>query len=375
MPSEAARFGRSGIFECLDNSSTTDQIFSVFESAHTQIGETRTTRNASSAEPWRRHLIGQSPSMERIIQLIRLIAARRCTVLVSGETGTGKEMAARAIHMASDRCHRPMVSVNCSAIPENLIEAELFGHVKGAFTGAINHRTGRFEQANGGTLFLDEIADLPFDLQAKLLRVLQEREIQRLGSSEVVKIDVRIVAATNANLLARVQQGRFREDLYYRLNVVPIYMPALRERMSDIPLLVNHFVRKICEAENLRVKEVSPEATRFLSAYAWPGNVRQLENVVEHAVVLSGDTRCLHSADFVLPQALQAERLGAISVPAGRLPEEGLDYAETLREFERIILQQALSKAQGNKTLAADMLRLPRTTLIHKLRVLEQSAA
>jgi transcriptional regulator with GAF, ATPase, and Fis domain len=208
--------------------------------------------------------------MEQIIQLIRLIAARRCTVLVSGETGTGKEMAARAIHMASDRSQRPMVAVNCSAIPENLIEAELFGHVKGAFTGAINHRIGRFEQAIGGTLFLDEIADLPFDLQAKLLRVLQEREIQRLGSSEIVKIDVRIVAATNANLLGRVQQGRFREDLYYRLNVVPIHMPALRERMSDIPLLVNHFVRKICEAENLRVKEVSPDASRFLSAYSWP---------------------------------------------------------------------------------------------------------
>ena len=370
-PMEAVRFSRTDIFECLDTLSTTDDIYSVLESAHSQTARKRVARGASSLEPWRRHLVGESRSMEEVTKIIRLVASRRCTVLISGETGTGKEMAARAIHLASDRARRPMISVNCSAIPENLMEAELFGHVKGAFTGAINHRTGRFEQAHGSTLFLDEIADLPFELQAKLLRVLQEREVQRLGSGETIKIDVRVIAATNANLLARVQQGRFREDLYYRLNVVPIHVPALRERVSDLPLLAEHFIGKVCEAEGLSAKKMSPEAVRLLSSYSWPGNVRQLENIIEHAVVMSGERDNLNAADFSLPKSSQPQSGASIHVPAGRVPDEGLDYTEALRQFERVILEQALTKAQGNKTLAADMLRLPRTTLIHKLRVLE----
>lgn len=337
-----------------------------------------------SQEAWRSHLIGQSAPMEQITRVIRLVAARRCTILISGETGTGKEMAARAIHLAGNRSHRPMVSLNCGAIPENLIEAELFGHVKGAFTGAINARIGRFEQAQGGTLFLDEIADLPFELQAKLLRVLQEREVQRLGSSETVKVDVRLIAATNADLGKLVRENRFREDLYYRLNVVPLQLPALRERLSDIKLLTEHFVRKVCQAEGIPVKEVHPDVVDRLCQYGWPGNVRQLENVVEHAVVMSGDRAMLHPFDFVIPhggsenEAMAATAMGIgtapIAVPAGSLPDEGLDYTEALRQFEIAILQQALSRAQGNKTAAADMLRLPRTTLIHKLRVLQCAA-
>ena len=373
-PMDAVRFSRTDIFECLDTLSTTNEIYSVLESAHSQVARKRAARGASSLEPWRRHLVGESRSMEEVTKVIRLVASRRCTVLISGETGTGKEMAARAIHLASDRARRPMISVNCSAIPENLIEAELFGHVKGAFTGAINHRTGRFEQANGSTLFLDEIADLPFELQAKLLRVLQEREVQRLGSGETIKIDVRVIAATNANLLARVQQGRFREDLYYRLNVVPIHVPALRERISDLPVLAEHFIGKVCEAEGLSSKKMSAEAVRLLSSYSWPGNVRQLENIIEHAVVMSGDRDNLNASDFSLPRSAQPQSSSSIQVPAGRVPDEGLDYTEALRQFERVILEQALTRAQGNKTLAADMLRLPRTTLIHKLRVLEHAA-
>ena len=372
--SEAVRFSRTDIFECLDTLSTTDDIYSVLESAHSQTARKRAARGVNSLEPWRRHLVGASRSMEEVTKVIRLVASRRCTVLISGETGTGKEMAARAIHLASDRARRPMVSVNCGAIPENLMEAELFGHVKGAFTGAINHRVGRFEQANGSTLFLDEIADLPFELQAKLLRVLQEREVQRLGSGETIKIDVRVIAATNANLLARVQQGRFREDLYYRLNVVPIHVPALRERISDLPLLAEHFIGKVCEAEGLSSKKMSAEAIRLLSSYSWPGNVRQLENIIEHAVVMSGDRDNLNASDFSLPRSSQPQSGSSIQVPEGRVPDEGLDYTEALRQFERVILEQALTKAQGNKTLAADMLRLPRTTLIHKLRVLEHVA-
>jgi DNA-binding NtrC family response regulator len=372
---DAVRFSRAGAFDCLDTLSATNEFFTAFEGAQIKATRNRVAHPAASPEPWRRLLVGKSSPMEQVAKIIRLVAARHCTVLLSGETGTGKEMAAKAIHMASDRSRRPMISVNCSAIPEALIEAELFGHVKGAYTGAVNNRVGRFEQANGGTIFLDEIADLPFDLQSKLLRVLQEKEIQRLGGSETVKIDVRVIAATNANLLALVQQGRFREDLYYRLNVVPIHMPSLKERVCDIPLLVDHFVRKICEAERIAIKDVDSAAVASLAAYSWPGNVRQLENMVEHAVVMSGDRGHLYASDFVLPQPAQPSvSLSAIHVPAGQLPDEGLDFSEALRQFERAILQQALSRAQGNKTLAADMLRLPRTTLIHKLRVLEQAA-
>jgi DNA-binding NtrC family response regulator len=373
---EAFRAAQAGVFNCLHLFATENQLADAFQSAYSHMSQIRATQRSTSAEPWQRYLVGQSPSMEQVLKIIRLVASRRCTVLITGETGTGKEMAARALHLASDRARRPMVAVNCSAIPENLIEAELFGHVKGAFTGAVNHRIGRFEQAHGGTLFLDEIGELPFDLQAKLLRVLQEREVQRLGNNESIKVDVRVIAATNANLLTLVRQGKFREDLYYRLNVVPIYMPALRERSSDIPLLVNHFVKKVCEAEHLPLKQVGADVLGRLSSQAWPGNVRQLENVIEQAVILSGDRTSLYASDFQSSETDSRQRQQPLSESFGAplskaLPPEGMNYTEALRQFELGILQQAMNRAQGNKTLAADMLQLPRTTLIHKLRVLD----
>ena len=326
----------------------------------------------SVPDPWKQFLVGGSRAMADIDRLIRLVGPRRSTVLITGDTGTGKEMAARAIHMASPRRDRPMVAVNCSALPENLLEAELFGHVKGAFTGAQQQRVGRFEQADGGTLFLDEIGELPLELQAKLLRVLQEREFQRLGSSETVKVDVRVIAASNVDLEERVRQGRFREDLYYRLNVVPVRMPALRERPSDIPALVEHFAARICRLEQLPVKRVLADALDALAGYAWPGNVRQLENAVEMAVVLSGPRPALDAADFPLPAApaLVAAPAGAPSA-AISVPEDGLDFERTLQHIERSILEQVLVKTRGNKKMAADMLRLKRTTLSAKLRSLE----
>jgi DNA-binding NtrC family response regulator len=326
-------------------------------------------------EPWVRLLVGDSRAIRGVLEVIRLVAARRCTILITGETGTGKEVAARALHLAGPRAQRPLVTVNCSALPETLLEAELFGHVRGAFTGAVSSRIGRLEQADGGTLLLDEIGDMPLDLQVKLLRAIQEREFQRLGSSETVRVDIRVVAASNSDLLEKVRQGRFREDLYYRLNVVPLVMPPLRERPEDIPLLVRHFVQKICASENLAVKQVHPESLDRLSRYSFPGNVRQLENAVEMAVALSGRREILSPADFPIPSG-NLHKPAPASAPASvAVPETGLDFERTVGAFEWSILEQAMRKAGGNKKRAADMLRLKRTTLSAKLRSMEARAA
>jgi DNA-binding NtrC family response regulator len=254
------------------------------------------------------------------------------------------------------------------------MEAELFGHTRGAFTGAMQNRIGRFEQAQGGTLFLDEIGDLPVELQAKLLRVLQEREFQRLGSSETVKTDVRVVAATNCDLMARVEQGRFREDLYYRLNVAPIPMPPLRQRRSDIPMLVEHFLSKICGMEEIPLKSIEPAAMARLCGYSWPGNVRQLENAIEASVAFSGERDMLEPADFRLPQSNKVRSIAAGEIPTVPVPDCGLDYQYTVAAIERSILAQALQKTGGNKKAAADMLNLKRTTLSAKMRTLEETA-
>jgi transcriptional regulator with GAF, ATPase, and Fis domain len=323
-------------------------------------------------EQWSEDLIGASPEMMRIIELIRMVGPRRATVLISGETGTGKELAARALHLAGPRRHRPLVALNCSALPEDLLEAELFGHVKGAFTGAIQNRIGRFEQAQGGTLFLDEIGELPLELQAKLLRVLQEREIQRLGSSDTIRLDVRVIAASNRDLGEAARKGRFREDLYYRLNVVPIEMPPLRRRPQDIPLLARHFAEKVCRLEDLPLKTISAPALEILAGYSWPGNVRQLENSVEMAVALSDTRPVLDRSDFPLPRTASTDK-AETPEPVISLPDDGLDFDETLAFIERSILEQALRKTRGNKQAAADMLRLKRTTLSAKVRGMEQA--
>ncbi len=310
-------------------------------------------------------LVGSSAAMRRIEKIIGLVGPRRATVLITGETGTGKEMIARAIHASSPRWHQPMVTVNCNALPETLIEAELFGHVRGAFTGATGPRMGRFEQAHRGTLFLDEIGDLPLDTQSKLLRVLQEREFQRLGSSETVRVDVRLIAATNVDLISRVQERKFRQDLYYRLNVVPISTPPLRERLEDVALLAAHFLEKICRQEEISLRTLAAETVEYLCAHPWPGNVRQLENAVERAVALSGDREILYPPDFELTD---------VSAPA-ELPQSGMDFERTVGAIERNLLEQAMRRAGGNKTAAAEMLGLKRTTLAAKLRGLEAAAS
>jgi DNA-binding NtrC family response regulator len=321
------------------------------------------------SESWRAMLVGSSAALEQVVRMIRLAGPRRSTVLITGETGTGKEVAARAIHAASARAGKRLVAVNCGAIPSNLIEAELFGHVRGAFTGAIQARAGHFEEAHGGTIFLDEIGELPLDVQAKLLRVLQDREVQRLGSSETISADFRVIAATNCNLEELIRTRQFRADLYYRLNVLPMRMPSLRDRLDDIPLLARHFVRTICESEVLTHKTLSESAIGALMSYSWPGNVRQLQHAVEMAVVLSGDAPVLTAADFPLPRDIGGAAVAGLH-PV-RVTEAGLNFDETVNRFERAIIEQALSSCSGNKAKAAELLQMKRTTLLAKLKSLD----
>lgn len=322
-------------------------------------------RNESAEKAWRGLLIGDSRPLEAVRDIIRMVGDRRSTVLITGETGTGKELAARSVHLASDRRQREMVNVNCTALPEHLLEAELFGHTRGAFTGAVTNRVGRFEQAHLSTIFLDEIGDMPLDIQAKLLRVLQERELQRIGSSDTLRVDVRVLAASNTNLRRAVSERRFREDLLYRLRVVELHMPALRERLSDIPLLLEHFIAKICNRESMAIKRFEPAVIDHLSAHSWPGNVRELEHSVESAVVLSGERRLLCVKDFQIFQSHETHE-GALL----ELPETGVDLDGLLSGLESTLLNQALRKSGGNKARAADMLRIPRTTLISKVKAL-----
>jgi DNA-binding NtrC family response regulator len=303
------------------------------------------------------NIVGHSRPMQEIFSTVERVAPTRATVLLAGESGVGKDLIARAIHYHSPRRDRPFVKINCTAIPENLMESELFGYEKGAFTGANTTKPGKFEQADTGTAFLDEIGDVPGSIQVKLLRVLQEREFERLGSNKVRHIDVRIVAATNQDLRAALEQGTFREDLYYRLNVVPINIPPLRERREDIPFLAEHFVTKLGLASGSRVESISEAAIEKLLGYHWPGNVRELENVLERSIVLCPATR-LEAADIRLDIAPRAPRPSA-----GDFLPDGL----TLDEYEQAILREALRRADGNKSQAARLLGLTRNALRYRL--------
>jgi transcriptional regulator with PAS, ATPase and Fis domain len=306
--------------------------------------------------------------MARLFQLLETVAPTSSTILVTGETGSGKEVVARAIHQHSPRRMQRFVALNCSAIPETLLEAELFGHVRGAFTGAVGNRQGRLEQAHKGTLFLDEVGTMSAALQMKLLRVLQEREFERIGDTHTTKVDVRVIAATNSDLHRMVTNGSFREDLYYRLNVIPVQIPPLRDRKEDIPLLVQHFLDKFRQevAGTTRTPmTVSQEAMRHLMAYPWPGNVRQLENAVERAVAFGVGRPQIDVAD--LPPEVQEAQEAA--VPAAiALPEHGLDLGEYVGRIERELIQLSLDRTGGNKGQAAKLLNLKRTTLVEKLK-------
>ena len=310
------------------------------------------------------NVIGQSPAMQQVFQALELVAPMNSTVLIQGETGTGKELIARTIHHNSPRADQRFVAFNAAAIPEPLAEAELFGHSKGAFTGAVAARVGRFELAHRGTIFLDEVGLTSLPLQAKLLRALQEKEIERLGESRPVKFDARVVAATNADLKKMVQEGTFREDLYYRLHVIPITLPPLRDRREDIPLLARHFVQKSCKSNNLPPRTLSQEALRALMAHTWPGNIRQLENAIEHAVAMTGQEREIAAA--ALPADFTATP-GSLLFPAVTIPEEGINFTAVVSQLERALIARSLEKTGGNTRQAARLLQLSRTTLIDKL--------
>ncbi|HUQ11894.1 MAG TPA: sigma-54 dependent transcriptional regulator [Steroidobacteraceae bacterium] len=309
-------------------------------------------------------IVGRSPAMKRLYQLLETVAATSSTILITGETGTGKEVVARAIHHSSPRHGQRFVALNCSAIPETLLEAELFGHVRGAFTGAIGNRQGRLEQAHRGTLFLDEVGTMSAALQMKLLRVLQEREFERIGDTHTVKVDVRVIAATNSDLGRLVADGAFREDLYYRLNVIPVQLPPLRERKDDVPLLVQHFLDKL-RGDKGPVVSVSQEAMRALMAYAWPGNVRQLENAIERAVAFGAGRGQIDVDD--LPPEVASARLES-TAPGMVLPDEGLRLDVLVAGLEQNLIKQALERTNYNKGQAAQLLGLKRTTLVEKIK-------
>ncbi len=314
-------------------------------------------------------IIGSSQPMEKLFSTLSLVAPLTTTVLLQGETGTGKELVARTIHENSSRSGQRFVAFNAAAIPESLAEAELFGHSKGAFTGAVSSRIGRFELAHRGTLFIDEVALMPLALQSKLLRALQEHEIERVGESRPIKFDARVIAATSADLPSLVKDGSFREDLFYRLNVVRITLPPLRDRADDIPVLARHFVDKTCQRNSLPKRTVSQDVLRALMGYDWPGNVRELENAVEHAVALSGTESEIQPAKLP-PEVLEAKE--SLMLPSMAIPEEGINLTAVLSRIEHELIKRCLEKTGGNKRQAARLLHLSRTTLIDKLNRLSQ---
>jgi two-component system response regulator PilR (NtrC family) len=309
-------------------------------------------------------IVGGSRALQQVFATLELVSPMNSTVLIQGETGTGKELVARTIHHNSPRRDFPFVAFNAAAIPEGLVEAELFGHVKGAFTGAINARVGRFELADRGTLFIDEVSSMALPLQAKLLRALQEREVEKIGTSKPVKIDARVIAASNVDLLKLVKEGTFREDLYYRLNVVRVKIPPLRVRREDISILAQHFARESCKHNNMPQRTLGQPALRVLMNYDWPGNIRQLENAIEHAVAMSGASVEI-TPDMLPEEVANPER--ANGIPSMPIPDEGINFASVISQMERDLILNCLEKTGGNKRQAARLLSLSRTTLIDKL--------
>ena len=349
---------RNGAYDYLLKPFTPDQLELVLS----RIGEHQALLDENRylrAQFGRDEVVGESPGMQEIYDKVSMVAPSRASVLIQGETGTGKEVLARLIHYNSPRRDQPFIKVNCAALSENLLESEMFGHEKGAFTGAAEKRPGRFELADGGTLLLDEISEISPGLQAKLLRVLEEEEFERVGGAKTIKVDVRIISTTNLDLRQQIDEGLFREDLYYRLNVVPLVLPPLRARREDIPLLAEHFLEAFCRDNHKRIRTISKATLELLCAYDWPGNVRELRNIMHRAVVLNNS------------ETLRPEHFACDLTPTAH-PPRALEVGQSLEEVERDLILKTLESTHGNKTAAAKILKVTARTLRNKLDRYEQ---
>jgi DNA-binding NtrC family response regulator len=360
----AVQATKLGAFDFITKPFKNDELLLAIKNAMERrrlVEENRRLRKTFLERYSFQNIIGKSAAMQQIYDLIERVAPRRSTILIQGESGTGKEMVAKAVHASSGRADAPFIAINCGNIPSELLESELFGHVRGAYTGATSTKRGLFEAANGGTLFLDEVSTISMEMQAKLLRVIQEREFRRLGGLESIKVDVRIIAATNTDLQTNVRQGTFREDLYYRLNVIAIKIPPLRERTEDIPLLSEHFIKKYGDENGRNSFSLEPSALKVLMDYDWPGNVRELENAIERAVALSPENSI--QADL-LPKSITAPS----SQKPGFLAHDGRSLKEKVGNFEKSLILDALDKTDWNQKKAAKMLSVNATTLSEKLK-------
>jgi two-component system response regulator AtoC len=364
---EAVEAMKKGVYEYLTKPLNLDELFLTIRKAVQEkqiLQENIQLRDQLKISYRFENIIGNSKAIREIYRIISKVAKTQSTVLIRGESGVGKELVARAIHYNSPRADRTLVEISCASLPETLLESELFGYEKGAFTGAVARKKGRFELADGGTIFLDEIGDITESVQTKLLRVLQEKELTHLGGTSGIKVDVRVIAATNRNLEKGLKESKFREDLYYRLNVIPIFIPALRERKEDIPLLIEHFVKKFCQENNKPLMKFSEKALELCMNYDWPGNVRELENAVENAVVLG-------EGDVILPEFLP---LNIYSFQNQSLKADFLDemkdesYRKKMEYAERLVIKDAIESAGGNKSIAAKTLRISLRTMRYKIK-------
>lgn len=364
----AVRATQQGAFHFITKPFNMDELIGLVDKAlaHKKLQEENTQLRTELNRRYKfDQIIGNSTEIQSVLRLVERVADSDSTCLIAGESGTGKELIARALHYNSPRAKGPFVPINCGAIPAELLESELFGHMKGAFTGAIANRLGRFELADGGTIFLDEIGDLAPALQVKLLRALQEKSFEPVGSTKTVNVNVRVIAATNVNLEKAVEDGRFREDLFYRLNVIPIHIPALRERKTDIPTLLSHFIENFNKNKTRKLTGISPEALDCLMAYPWPGNIRELENLVERLSILKGEGN-IDVAD--LPPKYRVYAAPTQDVEQIEIPEAGLDFNSAVDAYENALITKALEKTGWNRNQAAILLRLNRTTLVEKIK-------
>jgi DNA-binding NtrC family response regulator len=358
---------KRGAFHYISKPFNIDEVLTLVQKAleHKRLFQENKALKSQLQEKYKfDNIIGQSPEICQVFEMIERVADSDSTILITGESGTGKELVARAIHYNSPRAEKLMVPVNCGAIPEDLLESELFGHVKGAFTGAIASRQGRFEVASQGTIFLDEVGDMSPSLQVKILRVLQEQSFEPVGSTKTIEVDVRVIAATHRDLDVAVKNKSFREDLFYRLNVIPIKIPALRQRKSDIPFLIQHFLNHFNETKRRDIRGFSSDAMDLMMSYAWPGNVRELENLIERVVILKGNGT-IETRD--LPERYQ-QRNFTLTPEQVIFPSKGLDFNSAVDGFENNLIMQALEKTGWNRNQAASLLNLNRTTLVEKIK-------